>query len=113
MCLKIHQQLLEGDLLLIIWKKLEQIQTFVVLIMVVNIKKLISESYLLIIHHNASRDMTTQHLTTWQKQQNFNHVITKCYNKMHVSLKLQYRWVTGNKKSTIGGLMKRFKRNSE
>ena len=42
----------------------------------------------------------------------FNKVIPKCYNKMHAALKFQCGQVTGNKKSTIGGLNLKFAFNS-
>ena len=54
MCFELHQWLLEGDLLLVIQKKSEQIQTF-----------LLSESCISIIHHDTSRrpnDTTKQTL---------------------------------------------------
>ena len=65
----------------------------------------ISESCVSIIHHNTS--CCTNNTTTQQhggNNKNFDHMITKCYNKNACGTKLQCGRVTGIKKSTIGGL---------
>ena len=55
------------------------------------------------LHHPQRYDHTNaqQHGSNNKK---FNKVITKCYNKNACSSKITMRRVTGNKKSTIGGL---------